>query len=50
VSSRSEILDVRKVDEAFSHSAQRLRRAWNTADMFPGAGRQRTGESMTATT
>ena len=28
----------------------RSRQAWNTADMFPGIGRQRMGESMTATT
>jgi hypothetical protein len=28
----------------------RLRQGWNTVDMFPGAGRQRTGESMTGTT
>jgi hypothetical protein len=28
----------------------RSRQAWNTADMFPGVGRQRMGESMTATT
>jgi hypothetical protein len=28
----------------------RLRQVWNTGDMFPGAGRQRMGESMTGTT
>jgi hypothetical protein len=28
----------------------RSRQAWNTGDMFPGAGRRRTGESMTSTT
>jgi hypothetical protein len=28
----------------------RFMQAWNTEDMFPGAGRQRTGKSMTGTT
>ncbi len=27
-----------------------LRQAWNMGDMFPGAGKQRTAESMTGTT